>query len=165
MSRVCPRKPLFLLCASMIAVSRILRNCPETIFLYKNINDSLSKGEPVCDGHLHVPRAQGGRCPAIWVGSISIFQQHYEKYTICFRFHSSLLKMGSCCCDHRSECISNNWFCLRCPTSTGRVVPNRNQVYEISSDISVYYHRSDLRSQEKRTTPYASRMIEKNRVC
>ena len=107
-------------------------------FFYKNINDSLSKGEPVCDGHLHVPRAQGGRCPAIWVGSISIFQQHYEKYTICFRFHPSLLKMGSCCCDHRSECISNNWFCLRCPTSTGRVVPNRNQVYEISSDISVY---------------------------
>ena len=72
--------------------------------------------------------------------------------------------MGSCCCDHRSECISNNWFCLRCPTSTGRVVPNRNQVYEISSDISVYYHRSDLRSQEKHTTLHASRIIEKNRV-
>ena len=38
-----------------------------SFFFYKNINDSLSKGEPVCDGHLHVPRAQGGRCPAIWV--------------------------------------------------------------------------------------------------
>ena len=62
MSRVCPRKPLFLLCASMISVSRILRICLETFFFYKNI-----KGEPVCDGHLHVPRTQGGRLPAIWV--------------------------------------------------------------------------------------------------
>ena len=58
----------------------------QNFFLYKNINDSLFKGEPVCDGHLHVPRAQGGRCPAIWVGSISRFQQHYEKYTIASDF-------------------------------------------------------------------------------
>ena len=159
MSRVCPRKPLFLLCASMISVSRILRICLETFFFYKNI-----KGEPVCDGHLHVPRAQGGRCPAIWVGSISRFQQHYEKYTICFRFHPSLLKMDSCCCDHRSECISNNWFCLRCPASIGRVVPNWNQVYEISSDISVYYSCIRPEKSGKTHHPYASRIIEKIRV-
>ena len=38
MSRVCPRKPLFLLCASMIAVSRILRICPETMTVFSKVS-------------------------------------------------------------------------------------------------------------------------------
>ena len=63
MSRVCPRKPLFLLCASMIAVSRILRICPETIFFLKTSMTVFSKVSQFVMGTYTylVPKEEGAR--------------------------------------------------------------------------------------------------------
>ena len=63
MSRVCPRKPLFLLCASMISVSRILRICLETFFFTKTSKVS----QFVMGTYTYlVPKEEGAR-PYGWV--------------------------------------------------------------------------------------------------
>ena len=69
MFRVCPRKPLFLLCASMIAVSRILKICPETTFSFTKTSMTASPkvSQFVMGTYTYlVPKEEGAR-PYGWV--------------------------------------------------------------------------------------------------